>query len=378
MTDNPFEPAVEPQVTEPTPEPVETPVQVPASEPAPEPVATPTPESAPEVNAAPFAAEEPETETEVVDEENIEKEENQFDDLDEELVDVHDSADTIWLLRRVGMGLLKVVLILGGIGLLAWLIWGDNKNIKSELGRVKEFRIEETVKKPEVVKPKEITPPVKKVVIPEETKSQEEQVETTEITTHGGGLNLASWNYWMETQRLRAQAGTPGDVIRWKREVETLFEISFLQQITGNNSIDRAHKISTLLQRIDYLLQNGDKLQAVLSKEIVDFSTKSNAAQEQSIASEQQFLNAMQESDPTNIGDYLYQKGEAEKDVQKHAVAAEGRRIFSEKIGEYQSILLNVQTAVTVNRDALIQDIQVVNFPADPFGRVIPLEQWTP
>ncbi len=350
----------------------------------PEPAVTPVPEPAPAVDSSPFAAEEPETEVEAQDEEKLEQAENQFDDLDEELVDVHESADTIWLLRRVGIGLLKTILILGGIGLLVWMIWGDNKNIRSELNRAKDVNMANSVGKIKD-KLKDIVPDINSVDIfdtPETTDPVPAETTTLPVrqgkTIHGGGLNLASWNYWMESQRMRGQVGTPGDVMRWKRDAETLFEIPFPDQISGANSITRSHNISRLLEKIESLLLRANFLQNTLQLEIADFSGKSNYAQELSLIAEQQFINAMSASDPTNIGTYLNQKADAEKDVQRHAVAAEGRRIFSQKILSYTQVLTNVQTAVTVNRQALEQNIQVVGFPADPFQRVIPMEQWTP
>ena len=362
MTENP----IEPTTTQPT------------TEPAPEPVVSSTPESAPAVDASPLTADEPETEVEVKDEENIEKPENQFDDLDEELVDVHESADTIWLLRRVGMGILKVVIILGAIGLLIWLIWGDSENIKSELEHAREVNIEDSVKDLKD-KLQHVIPEKKfKEDFPIESKQNLEPKTVTNSVLHIGGLNLASWNYWMESQRINAQAGTPGDVMRWKRDAEIFFEIPLPDQIAGNNSIERSHKISKMLTRLSDLLYRSDDLLATLSTEIKDYTARANYAQELSLASEQKFLDAMKASDPTNIGAYLNQKAEAEKNLQKYAVAAEGRRIFVDKVSEYQAVLENVQTAVTVNREALIQDIQVVSFPADPFGRVINLEQWQP
>lgn len=362
MTENPNQ-----QTTQPTP-----------VEPKVEPVANPVAEPAPEVDTTPFAPDGPETEVELVDEENLELEENQFDDLDEELTDVYGSADTIWLLRRVGIGIFKVVVILGGLGFLVWLIWGDNQNIRSELRHVKEVKFEESVGK---IKDKiqESLPESRPTETPAEKPEEKEEAPVSyESQVHFGGLNLASWNYWLETQRLQSQAGTPGDVMRWKRDTEAFFEIPLLEQIKANNAIERNHKITKMLQRIDELLLRAQLLQQTLTVEIADFTSRSRYAQEQSLISEQQFLDAMTASDPTNIGHYLNQKAEAEKNVQIYAVAAEGRRIFAEKIAEYSSVLDNVKTAVTVNRQALAQDIQVVNFPSDPFGRVIPLESWQP
>ncbi len=355
MTDNPTLPETEQKV------------EKPMAEPAPAPQIEP----APALDATPFAAEEPLTEVEDEDEKNMEKAENQFDELDEELVDVHESADTIWLLRRVGIGILKVLLIFGGIALLAWLIWGDNKTIKSDLEKVKEAKIEKSIKKvTETVK--ENIPEIK---IVENTQMANPETPL-KMLPHPGGLNLASWNYWLETQRLQDQDGTPGDVMRWKRDVESFFEIPLQEQVQGANNIERSHKVAQMIYKIDVLLQQAEVLQSILAVEISDYTTRSNYAKEQSLANEELFLEAMKSSDPVSIGYFLGQKADFEKDVQLYAVEAEGRKIFSEKISQYTQTLANVKTAVTANRKALEQNIKVVNFPADPFGRVIPASQW--
>lgn len=336
-----------------------------------------------EVDATPFTPDEPETEVEIADEEKIEKPENQFDDLDEELVDIHESADTVWLLRRVGIGIFKVIMIIGGISLLVWLIWGEGENIKTELSRAKKINIETSVQKikdkisdsiPE--KSSESLPDSSTEEVNEVKYQEEEAVSIKDMQPHLGGLNLASWNYWMENRRIQQQAGTPGDVMRWKRDTESFFEIPFATQVSGENNIQRSRNISQMLQRIESLLIRADSLQAILGTEITEYTNLSNYAQTQSLEAERNFLEAMKNSDPNNIGSYLVQKGEAEKDLQRYAVAAEGRRIFSQKISEYAQVLDSVKTAVTVNRRALEEDIQVVEFPSDPFRRVIPLESW--
>ena len=93
---------------------------------------------------------------------------------------------------------------------------------------------------------------------------------------------------------------------------------------------------------------------------------------------EQEFIEALKNSNPVGISAILDRKIEAEKDLQRYAVDAEARQIFSQKISEYSLVLENLQTVLTANKSAIVQDIQVVNFPADPFGRVIDLGAWTP
>ena len=354
MVENPFGP---------------TPATTPDSTPEPD-VAQP----APAVEKEPSVlTEEPETKTEVADEQELEQPENQFDDLDEELSDLEESTDTVWLLRRVGIGIVKALLILGGLGIVGWLIWGGTNTSSPETPTV-TTAIEKSV---DSVK-KEITTVTEKKKKKTATKEIDEAVTTPmpEAKMSFSGQSLSLWNYWLESQRIASQKGISADVLRWKRQVEVLFEIPFPQQINGENAITRNYQVGVLLQRIEDLLLQSNLLQIQLETGIADFSEKAAQAKEQSLQAEGEFLAALQNSNPVGISAILERKIEAEKQLQQNAVDAEARQIFAQKISEYDVILNNIQTVLTMNREAIVQDIQVVNFPSDPFDRVISPSSW--
>ena len=318
--------------------------------------------------------EESETQTEVKDEQELEQPENQFDDLDEDLSDLDESTDTVWLLRRVGIGIIKALLVLGGLGIVGWLIWGgantSTKTIKTTIGTSVEKSVD-SVKK-------EITTFTEKQTKKSQTKKGDEmpQIQTSNAEISFSGQSLTLWNYWLETQRITSQKGLSVDVLRWKREVEILFEIPFPQQINGENTISRNYQVGILLQRIKSLLSRESFLQTRLAQDIVEFSSKATHAKEASIKAEQEFLVALQNSNPVGISGILDKKIEAEKMLQQYAVDAEAREIFAQKISEYTLVLSNLQTVLTANREAIVQNIQVVNFPSDPFNRVISPRSW--
>ncbi len=355
MVENPFDPTAN---TEPTP----------ASESAAESV-TPVKE------APSIMTEEPETETEVKDEEKMEQSENQFDELDEDLTDLEESTDTIWLLHRVGIGIIKTLLILGGIGLVGWLIWGgsDTNNVKKLPS--KKSVVEQPIEKKDAAVKKIIASQKKKEV---QKKEVEDVLETiVPVKESATGRSLSTWNYWLETQRLSGQKGTPAAVLLWKRKVEVLFEIPFPDQINGETPVIRNLQVGRLLQRLEYLLSRADELQTQLAQDIIEFSYKAEVARKVSMEAEQEFLDALQKSNPVGISVILDRKIEAEKLLQQYAVDEEARRIFSQKITEYTLVLENIQTVLVVNRAAIVQDIRVVNFPSDPFGRVVSPSSWT-
>lgn len=355
MVENPFDPASE-TTSDSTPEPN---------------VAQP----APAVGQEPSVLkEEPETKTEVADEQELEQPENQFDELDEDLTDLEESTDTVWLLRRVGVGIIKALLILGGLGIVGWLIWGGADSTSSDTTPKPKVAVERAVEKTiDSVKQEVIAVKDKKV---EKTTPENPVLSLPEAATSVAGRSLSTWNYWLESQRITSQKGVAADVLRWKREVEVLFEIPFPQQINGENAISRNYQVGILLQRIESLMSRETLLQERLGQDIAEFSSKAAQAKEESTRAEQEFLSALQNSNPVGISTILERKIEAEKQLQQNAVDAEARQIFAHKISEYSVVLSNLQTVLTANREAIVQDIQVVNFPSDPFESVISPDSW--
>lgn len=342
------------------------------STPTPTPESAGTPVSSP-VEKNPFVGnEQPETPTEIADEKKLEQPENQFDDLDQDLTDLEESTDTIWLLRRVGIGIIKALLILGGLGIMGWLIWGGSTSESTVSLPAVEKKVEKVIEKSI-----ETVIPVKEEKKPKKNDAPEKlEITFSKATFSAAGRSLSAWNYWLESQRVVSQKGVSAEVLLWKKDVEILFEIPFVDQINGENPISRNYQVGILLQRIDSLSLRATDLQAQLARDITEFSEKAAQAKDTSTIAEQAFLSALKNSDPVGISDILEQKIEAEKMLQQYAVDAEARSIFSQKVSEYNLILLNLQTVLVANRDAIVQNIQVVNFPADPFQRVLSPDSW--
>ena len=127
-----------------------------------------------------------EAEVEAADEARIEDPENIFEELDEDLSDTETATDTVWLLRRVGVGILKVLLLLGVLFVIGWFIWGDDqskdiKNVQRDL----PIMIESVKNK--IPQPKNI------FKTPEKTVSEKSETfavaETTSVSR-----NLVLWN----------------------------------------------------------------------------------------------------------------------------------------------------------------------------------------
>ncbi len=193
---------------------------------------------------------------------------------------------------------------------------------------------------------------------------------------HPASIQIMAWNYWVEKNRLLGQKNTPGEVALWTKDAESLFDVPFAQQVTGQNDIEREKKVNALVLDTTNLLQRAENLQRKLSAEIADFARKEQQNLAKSTEYERLFLDAMNKSDPTGIDTYLEKKIEFEKKQTENGIQKESRQYLSEKIDSYAQVLMNLREYLIANRKALIKDVQVVQFPEDPFNRVIPLETW--
>ncbi|MBT3348825.1 hypothetical protein HN954_00060 [bacterium] len=287
-------------------------------------------------------------------------------------LEIETDGDVFWLVQHILWGTLKIAVVLGILGGIAWMIWGgDHSNILKIESSKKPVATESAAKQknePEKSVPVE-TP--EKLVVP--------AIATIQVAPQKNLVSsTASWNYWLEKNRLREISGTLADAVNWTKKTESIFEIPFAQQIDGNSAAIRSMKLEKLSGEIYRLLESAAPLQRSLVAQGTEFSNR--AAQQKTVAqaAESQFVTALSKSDPTGLEEFLAQKIEAEKNELAFSIEAEAREILWGKIDSYRVVLENVFQNISTNHDAIVQDIRVVDFPSDPFGRVIPIKNLSP
>lgn len=351
----------------------------PANTPAP--VATPVTDSS---STAPGTAHEaPAPAPKPVAEPNPEPDENETEEVmpddpladDDEALDLEEDGDTFWLVQRILWGLLKTITVVALLGGLAWIIWGK-ASPKKHNDPIATTPVTEAPA-PESERKKDTKKYTKNDLIPAVSNTPRPATVTAPVTTpDDGSVIAASWNIWLEADRIRGQHETPGEALLWAKDVESLFETPFAQAIRGTNSVVRAQKVDRLRRTISDLYARGTKHSRELTTEYAEYGRRAAYEKQVSQTNEAAFLAALDRRDPTGLDQFLKAKIQAEKKYTELAMQAEARAILMEKLGGYMPILTNVDTVLHVNRDAIVQDIRVVDFTGDPFGRVIDLSTW--
>jgi len=369
------------------------------------------------------------------DEARLDEIEDEYKELDEDLLDVDDGEDTMWMIQSVSIGILKIVGVLAIIGLIFWSIWGgsdDSKSVKianpakkiekvqkpkkvvkrdtktttkkedsegffSKLfsgGNTDESnkKTEKSDKKVEKIKPvKEEIREIPAVTYQDEIDYAENNQDNNSgqnfaystdsgragnSSTNLSTVQIMAWNYWVEKDRLIGQKNTPGEVALWTKDAEALFDVPFTEQVKGLNDIEREKKVNSLVFDTTNLLKKAETVQKKLLAEVAEFSAKERSYIAEATEYERLFLNAMNKSDPVGIDQFLEKKIEAEKNQLENGIEKESRQYLSQKVDSYAQVLMNLREYLIANRKALIKDVQVVQFPEDPFNRIVPLKDW--
>jgi hypothetical protein len=366
------------------------------------------------------------------DQERLDEIEDEYKELDEDLLDVDDGEDTMWMIQRVSIGILKIVGVVGIVGLILWTIWGgddnssktENKNPAKKIVKIEkkknaketdkkkkeinkksrkeesggffsklfsggnanenEKKIEKSDKKNNKVETKkEEVREIPAVVYQNEAnyvennqEKKSEQNFAENSSTNLATIQIMAWNYWLEKDRLLGQKNTPGEVALWTKDAESLFDVPFAEQVKGRNDFEREKKVKTLVTDSTNLLKKAENLQNKLLAEMREYEIKEKSYIAEATEYERLFLEAMNKSDPAGIDQFLAKKIEAEKKQLENGIEKESRQYLAEKIDSYAQVLVNLREYLIANRKALVKDVQVVQFPEDPFHRIIPLETW--
>ena len=359
---------------------------------------------------------------EQADQAKLDEIENEYKELDKDLVDINDDEeDTLWLIQNVGVSILKIIGILAILGLVLWSIWGGGPSSKEKpkiVAKEAEKLIlnKNTTKKPDLSKSSSVkekktsqgffsklfsggketksssnSKKKNNSKLPSQNIKNSEQKPINKIDTKTIAIdknpaknfqpNLASvqimaWNYWLEKERLLGQKNTPGEVALWTKDTESLFEIPFIEQIRGKSDFEREKKLNNLMLNSTKLLQRSENLKVKLQAEIKEYKRKEEKSIKEATKYEQMFLNAMNKSDPVGIDQYLAKKIAAEKKQLENGIEKESRQYLVEKVESYSQVLMNLREYLVANRQALIKDVQVVQFPEDPFNRIVPFQTW--
>jgi hypothetical protein len=306
---------------------------------------------------------------------------------------LEDDGDSFWMIQRFVWGTIKTILLIGGIGLVLWLVWGNgsfklptfNVNLPTfEKSETKKTEKNETSKskKLNIFRPKsdETTP---KIVHHPSSKPLriKNPAKLKDLS-----WSASKWNIWLQSQtqsdkamgeipqgnrRTSSFSGqTTTESVKWLRDAEKFFAVKPLNWITGANPRSRESELNRMIRTIDYLLERSAQLKSKLQIEIAQERMIASSEQSQINTAENQILKEIDQLHGQQLESFMRQKITAEN--QKFSAETESwlRSSLLQKIKKYEPPLQNIKQNAQTNRQAIIHNIKVVNFPNDPFQRI--------
>ena len=288
---------------------------------------------------------------------------------DEKDLLISDSTSFAQMQSMIWKGI-KPSFISGVILFLLWFIWfapeptDDPKPLQIALPA--PAKIEPVISIPEPEKPEKKTEKPKKEVPPKVSDSA-----SIKISRQAAQNNVAL----TQISPAESQSAFVAS-LQWTATLRDFFQIDPEKLVSGKTSPARAKNLDSLLAQIQKWNARGLALQQILVAERDQFSAARQAALAQAEILKNAYFAALARMDFRNIDSILNQKIEIEKSLVQIFYELETRTQMLEQLTQYGWNLQQFDQSIRANRDAIIQNIQVVRFEFDPFGRVISPEQW--
>ncbi len=212
----------------------------------------------------------------------VESTEKEFSRAVDSLVDIDDDApieadgDIFWTIQQIFWGIIKTVVVLGGILLLLWFIWRPDtsffENFQISESSIQEETtpviVEEEAKDEEgwfsnIFKTKNVEPiEDSSMKTPEEDINQETESPLPSIDTD----DVTDIAYEIEDDRTQNAGSIISKSLEWLKRAKALGEVS-LEVIRIREPQERVRRIEEVLQTADTLFANSITIQQLLISE---------------------------------------------------------------------------------------------------------------
>ncbi|MDH3324365.1 MAG: hypothetical protein OEL89_01890 [Candidatus Peregrinibacteria bacterium] len=323
-----------------------------------------TPEEKPEfeINLKPSETQKKETPPE---------EDNPFEavSLDESEENLNDSltdeeTDSFYVIQRIIWGFIKTTFTIGIIVFLVWIIWDTDtkpiEDIKDSIEDIKEKPVKTEDKKIPLDPPKKT--PIKKI--------------KPENNNKNPIISAIKWNTEIETAREESSKETISDGLLWSKNAAAIFDSNIKNLLYDESKEVRTRNINNLLTRINELLTESTKTRKKLKLEMDEFNQVANKEKTKSNTNQNNFFNAVKFYKYEDLRIYLEKMIDSEQKNTNAKSEATARKIVLQKMEGFDKSLRNLKEMLNANQTAIIEDIQVVNFPIDPFDRILTPSEW--
>jgi hypothetical protein len=302
---------------------------------------------------------------------------------EEELLLIEEDGDFFWVIQNILWGIFKTVAILGGIGLLIWFIWGDSdENDVVPAVPVETTTVEESISLWEQLfgKAEEDTPqtnPTPSIPTPTPTpnKPQINPSKTVFINSNHVGVIAAQKNAILEEKAFGSQNSIENGMLLL-RKMDDIFQVPLLAQISAPTQQAREAKINAFLLHIHDLIKKSVNMRSLVTTEYLQEEGLANQYAQEAIISANQITNALSYAQPQGISALLERNIAIENQAYTQNASVDVKKAIISRLQGYENALRSISENVISNKDALILDIQVVEYNKDPFGRVLSPAQW--
>ncbi len=287
---------------------------------------------------------------------------------------IEEDNDFFWVIQRAVWGIIKTLVVVGGIGFFVWVIWfGDSPTpaiptpteTTSETEPVAEAPTpwfweswfskapSSAVEEPPASEPVPATKPPQN-----STPPQKRPASSLPLAPPPQELSLVKSS------------------VAWLHNAGSFLSLPSARLIPSNVPTLRAQRVEAILSDIRGLLRQSETLQQQLFEEFNRLTELSRESSSDSVTNGEAFFNALHAFQGFEAETFLDQKVKAEQNVVKYSALASGRNIILQNIQHYDSRLRRLYQDLVANKEAVIQNIQVVDFPDSSLEIILSPLEW--
>ncbi|GEM_PF-4130111 len=320
--------------------------------------------------------------------------------------DYFDQEDILWIFQRVALRIIKAILFLAILVFLIWFIWDPSENPLTGVMDKKSrsplpSTIEEKTSKDIQAEPELVQ------ILEEDFSLQDDSVEllgqevadvllaedtplvlsfsslenfgpvVPAIPMERQDLILASgWHEWLERMIFYQDAQVTSQSIAWLKDSRSFFEVPLPQLVAGVDEKSRTVNLDRTLVSTRSLILRGRVIRAQLMAQVQDLSAKAVALGPDRKARQQAFVAGVRGFDQRVADKALAEKIILDQQYLKFIAERDARQLVLNSMVPYERMFPRVEELLIGNREAIIKNVHVVNFPGDPFHTILTPGQW--
>ncbi len=330
-------------------------------------------------------------------EEVIEKVETADKDGDEDELLIENDGNVFWLFQKIVWSVFKLALMVGAIGLLAWIIWRPVNNPLKEIHR--ESEVEEVKKvedsKSQKVKEKSVTDSVKDIFKKKSDptdvsdsakatpdKSLDKELDVGDVITPATALaenyayKMGLWADWLEDSRQVENEKVMSKSLYWAKRSEGFFDLTVEELLPSPDPTDRAKRIDGTIQVLRGMIDESRWLSLTLNDELNKASVQSRASESSMLEHDRLLADSIEVMDGDRAEFLLAEKSRFYQDFVAQNTKINAYHFVLNRIQITAPLLQELHDNLVANRQVMIDNVHVIGFPRDQFRLILTPAEW--